>query len=106
MAKCSIPGNPKGAEQTESIASGWVCQHCCRAKSDQVITREANNSRKEGLEKKKRRLFHVPAVGGKRWGVQALTTSFSVGEDGHLEFYKVRWGWGVQDSRQKAHDYG
>ena len=57
MANGPNPGNAEGDGQIKNTALGWVCQHCCQTNSDKLIAREANNSRDEGLKKRKREIY-------------------------------------------------
>lgn len=109
-ANWSVPGNPEGAGQIKSMAPGWVCQHYFQTNSGKLITREVNNSRDEGMEKRRGEIYFRFWQPGEVTGSSPNNPSLSW-ENGHLESFKKRfrglyfkgkhgvcdhgWGWYV-----------
>lgn len=94
------PRNPEGVGQMESTGPGWVCQHRCWTNVDKLIIREANDSRDEGLEKRKEKIYfgcwHPGEVTGSSLNKWPLHL-----QDEHLEIHREMLGRRVY-SREQA----
>lgn len=58
------PGEPKGAGQIGSVASGRVGQRCCQTNLDKLVAREANNSRDESRKRDREKFILGARSGG------------------------------------------
>ena len=105
IADCPNPGSVEGAGQIKNTAPGWACQHCCWANSDKLVARETNNSRDEGLKRRKGEILFWVSTAGGRWQSQALTTNISTCMIETQNLIRRGSRGYVLESRQRACDH-